>query len=307
MNILHMKYAVEVAKTGSINKAAEALLIAQPNLSRSIRELESELKITIFKRTSKGMSLTSEGEEFIESASRILSQVNYIEKKYHDGLPNKQRFSISVPRASYIADAFISFSSKMSLGPAEFVYKETNSLRTLRNIINGDYRLGIIRFARDYDTYYQDYLNEKKLAYDVVSEFHYVLITSKESSLAQLETIQPDDLKSRIEIAHADPFVPYLPISEIRKDELQNEDGRRIFVFERSSQFELLSNNLDTYMWVSPLPQSIIERFGLVQINCPFNQRMYRDLLIYKNSYKLSEIDKTFLKEIELSKKRCFI
>ena len=36
MNILHMKYAVEVAKLGSLNKAAETLMIATPNISRSI-------------------------------------------------------------------------------------------------------------------------------------------------------------------------------------------------------------------------------------------------------------------------------
>jgi len=41
MNILHMKYAVEVAKAGSLNKASEALLIAVPQISRSIKELEA--------------------------------------------------------------------------------------------------------------------------------------------------------------------------------------------------------------------------------------------------------------------------
>ena len=46
MNILHMKYAVEVARIGSINKASEELLIAQPNLSRSIKELEACLLYT---------------------------------------------------------------------------------------------------------------------------------------------------------------------------------------------------------------------------------------------------------------------
>ena len=53
MNILHMRYAVEVAKYGSINKASEKLLIAQPNLSRSIKELEAELGITIFDRSTR--------------------------------------------------------------------------------------------------------------------------------------------------------------------------------------------------------------------------------------------------------------
>ena len=57
MNILHMKYAVEVARMGSINKAAEQLYIAQPNLSRCIKELEADLGIVIFDRTFKGMKL----------------------------------------------------------------------------------------------------------------------------------------------------------------------------------------------------------------------------------------------------------
>ena len=72
MNILHMKYAVEVAKQGSLNKAAETLLIAQPNISRSIKELEADLGISIFNRSAKGMELTPEGEEFIGYAQSIL-------------------------------------------------------------------------------------------------------------------------------------------------------------------------------------------------------------------------------------------
>lgn len=75
MNILHMKYAVEVAKLGSLNKAAETLIIAQPNISRSIKELEADLGITIFNRSSKGMVLTPEGEEFIRYAKSILKQI----------------------------------------------------------------------------------------------------------------------------------------------------------------------------------------------------------------------------------------
>ena len=68
MNLLHMKYAVEVANAGSINKASEKLLVAQPNLSRCIKELEADLGITIFARTPQGMHLTPDGEEFIRYA-----------------------------------------------------------------------------------------------------------------------------------------------------------------------------------------------------------------------------------------------
>ena len=72
MNILHMKYAVEVAKAGSLNKAAQTLLIAQPNLSRSIRELEADLGIVIFDRSAKGMMLTPEGQEFVGGRHGVL-------------------------------------------------------------------------------------------------------------------------------------------------------------------------------------------------------------------------------------------
>ena len=66
MNILHLKYAVEIAKTGSLNKAAENLYMGQPNLSRAIRELEGSLGITIFERTPRGMRTTPDGEEILQ-------------------------------------------------------------------------------------------------------------------------------------------------------------------------------------------------------------------------------------------------
>ena len=69
MNILHLKYAVSIADNGSINKAAEEIHVAQPNLSRVVRELEADLGITIFQRSAHGMSLTPDGEEFISDAS----------------------------------------------------------------------------------------------------------------------------------------------------------------------------------------------------------------------------------------------
>lgn len=74
MNLLYLKYAVEVARTTSITKAAEALYMGQPNLSRAIKDLEEELGIKIFKRTSKGIVPTEEGEEFLGYARSILSR-----------------------------------------------------------------------------------------------------------------------------------------------------------------------------------------------------------------------------------------
>lgn len=304
MNILHMKYAVEVARLGSLNKAAETLFIAQPNISRSIKELEADLGITIFNRSAKGMVLTPEGAEFISYAKTILNEINEVEMLYKEGAPQKQRFSISVPRACYISEAFAQFSRSLTKDPAEIFYKETNSQRTINNILNHDYKLGIIRYAENYDKYFKAMLEEKGLCYEMVTEFTYSLIMSAESPLAKKERISFDDLPGFIEIAHADPYVPSMPLSKVVKEELPDNVDRRIFIFERASQFDLLQKNPETFMWVSPTPKSMLRRYGLVERKCADNQKVYRDVLIYREGYVLTKLDRQFITDLCESKRR---
>lgn len=307
MNILHMKYAYEVAKAGSLAKASEALLIAVPNISRSIKELEGELGIVIFERTPKGMYLTSDGKEFMNYASNILGQIEQVEKIYKEGKPARQRFSVSVPRASYIAEAFVRFSGTLSTEGAEIYYKETNSQRTIKNLTDRDYDLGIIRYAENYDKYFKTMLHEKGFKYELVTEFTYCLLMSRDNPLAKKEDISFDDLPPFIEIAHADPYVPSLPLSRVVKEELPDNIDRRIFIFERATQFDLLSRNPDTFMWVSPPPADVLERYSLVMKNCSENRKVYRDLLIYKDGYRFTELDKRFISALHASKRECML
>lgn len=304
MNILHMKYAVEVARAGSLSKASEILLIAQPNISRSIKELEADLGITIFDRSAKGMILTGEGEEFINYAKGILKQIEHVENIYKNGSAGKRRFSISVPRASYIAEAFVQFSKTIGTDGAEIFYKETNSQRAIHNMTNHDYKLGIIRYSENYDKYFKAMLDEKGFNYELVTEFSYCLMMSRQSPLCKKEKISFDDLSEYTEVAHADPYVPSLPVSKVMKEELPDNIQRRIFIFERASQFDILSENPDTFMWVSPAPQKLLDRFSLVQRECEDNKKVYKDVLIYKKGYKLTKLDKQFIAELFNAKKK---
>lgn len=304
MNILHMKYALEVARAGSLSKASETLLIAIPNISRSIKELETDLGITIFDRSTKGMYLTPEGEEFISLAKSVISSIEQVENYYKKGYEKKQKFSISVPRACYISEAFAEFSKTLTKEACEIFYKETNSQRTIHNIFNHDYKLGIIRYAENFDKHFKSMLEEKDLAYEMITEFSYVLIMSADNPMASKEVITFDDLTDFIEIAHADPYVPSLPLSKVIKEELPDNIDRRIFIFERASQFELLSKNPETFMWVSPVPQSLLDRYKLIQKKCIDNKKIYKDLLIYRNGYKLTDLDRRFITALCDSKRK---
>ncbi len=304
MNLVHLKYAVEIAKTKSISRAAENLYMGQPNLSRAVKELEESLNITIFQRNTKGITITPEGEEFLHYARRILNQVEEVEAIYKDSHNKKQRFSVCAPRASYISYAFSEFSKGIDTTiPAEIFYKETNSLRTINNIVKGDYNLGIVRYQVGFEKYFKSLFKEKKLTAETISDFKYVLLMSKNHPLAQKDEIKTADLSEYIEVSHADPYVPSLPMIDVKKEELSKHVDKHIFVFERSSQFELLEKVPSTFMWVSPLPEEVKEKYGLIVKKCSdSNEKIYKDVLIYRNGYKLSVIDNRFISEVKAAK-----
>lgn len=296
---MHLKYAVEVAKTKSISKAAENLYMGQPNLSRAIKELEDSLGIIIFSRTTKGISLTPDGEEFLQYAKRILAQVDEVEELYRNGKTHKQKLSVCVPRSSYISAALAEFAKSISLtSPAEIMYKETNSSRTINNILKEEYNLGIVRYQTAFDRYYQNMFEEKNMEHETLTEFSYVLLASANSPLAGKPNVELEELADYIEITHGDPYVPSMPLIDVKKAELSEFVDKRIFVFERGSQFELLEKLPSSFMWVSPVPEDILKKYHLVPLSCRANEKVYKDVLIYKKGYRLSELDRRFIAEV---------
>ena len=74
MTLQQLHYIITIAETGSLNKAAETLYVAQPSLTGSLKELEKELGFHIFSRNGRGVSLTNDGAEFMLYARQLYSQ-----------------------------------------------------------------------------------------------------------------------------------------------------------------------------------------------------------------------------------------
>lgn len=305
MTVTQLRYAITVAKAGSINRAAQELLIAQPNLSRAIRELERTLGFSLFERSSQGMRPTAEGKAFLSDAQALLDQFDALEAKYTGG-SGKNRFSISVPRASYISDAFTRFSDRLKEGGTELFYNETNARAAVENIQKNGYDLGIIRYADEYEPNFRAFLEENRLTGETLVSFSFGLIMSRRNPLADKQTLVLADLSGLTEIAHADHFVPNLDPDEVMKRELLPTDGRRVFVCERASQFELLGNDPSTYMWVSPIPEQVLARYQLVQRQCTDNHRIYHDILIYRRDHVPGTLERMFIQELYENRDRFF-
>lgn len=76
MELRHIRYFMAVADEKNFTRAAEKLMIAQPPLSRQIKDLEEELDCSLFERGSHGIKLTSEGELFYQYSKQILELVD---------------------------------------------------------------------------------------------------------------------------------------------------------------------------------------------------------------------------------------
>ena len=82
MTLQQLKYAVTVAETKNITEASRKVFISQPSLTAAIHELESEMGITIFSRTNKGVTITNEGDEFLAYARQVLDQASLLEEHF---------------------------------------------------------------------------------------------------------------------------------------------------------------------------------------------------------------------------------
>ncbi|MBR5318333.1 MAG: LysR family transcriptional regulator [Peptococcaceae bacterium] len=301
MNLLSLKYAVTVARCGSISGAAEQLAMNQPNLSKAIKELESSLNMTIFQRTSTGVIPTPQGVEFLDSARHILQQIEELEDRYKSEDKRKVAFSVSVPRASYITYAFADFANSLnSIGEFELNFMETNSMEAIQNISRKGYTMGIIRYQSEYDAYFQKMLQEKRLQSELLWEFEYQALMPVRNSLAGKQKISLEDLVPLTEIIHGDWDVPFIPSDEQEQILSVPNQKKKVYVYERGSQFDLLQSIPDSFMWVSPVPEQLLRRYQLVQLGCSeMAGRPFRDVLISPQGYRFSNVEKGFIQRVK--------
>lgn len=95
LDIRHLECFIEVARQKNFSKAAEAMYISQPSISRAIKELEIQLGVTLFYRNTKSVELTDAGDTILEQAQQIVSSFNNITAKLQ-GLAKLQSGKIHI-------------------------------------------------------------------------------------------------------------------------------------------------------------------------------------------------------------------
>lgn len=297
MNILHLRYAIEVERTRSISKAAENLFMNQSNLSRAIRELEQSLGVTLFQRTSKGMTPTVGGEEFLAHAKGIIAEIDRVEALYKQDKSQSARFGVAIPHSAYIGSAFADFSADLPEGVTRLSYKESGAREILEDLLQTDLRLGIIRYPAEYDGAFQALLHEKELHGELIAEHTLRLTLSAADLLAGAEEITPADLAAYTEIGYSDAYIPSLSRTEALQTEQSEFAARRIEVSDQGSCHRLLAATPHAFCMMEAISAKEQVRMGLVQKQCAFGKRC-RDLLVYRKGYRFTAADRRFVEQL---------
>lgn len=144
MTLTQLKYAVTVAGEKSMNEAAKKLFISQPSLSAAIRELETEIGIEIFRRMSRGVVLTPEGEEFIGYARQVTEQCRLIETKYVQKENVRRKFGVSMQHYTFAVNAFVEMVKQFGMEKYEFAVRETKTYEVIEDVKNFKSEVGIL-------------------------------------------------------------------------------------------------------------------------------------------------------------------
>ena len=107
MTLQQLHYAIIISETGSLNKAAEILYVAQPSLTSAIKELEKEVGIAIFHRSGRGVTLTNDGVEFLSYARQVYQQYESLLDKYGKLGNLKKKFGVSTQHYSFAVKTFV--------------------------------------------------------------------------------------------------------------------------------------------------------------------------------------------------------
>ena len=134
MTLTQIQYVLAVAETGTISAAAKRLFIAQPSLTASIKELENELQVTLFRRTNKGVTLTPEGEEFLGYARQVNSQLDLMRERYFGGAPVRRRFCVSTQHYSFAVEAFVALLKEHGGETYDFHLRETQTYEIIEDV-----------------------------------------------------------------------------------------------------------------------------------------------------------------------------
>jgi DNA-binding transcriptional LysR family regulator len=180
----------EVAKHMNITKAAQAMRISQPSLSKHLKMLEEDYKVRLLSRNGKGVQLTEDGAEFLTRINPILAQIKNLEARYLNGSGKRDAGPLQVggtygPSSNILPSLLADYKKSH---PDVAVTLRSNSNGVIHNLVlSGELEVAVCsRPPQSGDLHAEPYVTLKLVAFAAQSD---PIAKKKELNLSDLEKI----------------------------------------------------------------------------------------------------------------------
>ena len=295
MTLQQLKYVDAVASCGSVSEAARRVFATQPTLTEAIRSLEEELRIAIFTRSSRGVSVTREGEEFLASARQILDDAARIQSKYTGKAVRRPQFAVSCQHYAFAVEAFMEVVKVNGADSYDFTLRETVTSEIIDDVARHRSEIGILYLSRRNERALMKILKKEELRFEelFVSRPHVFL--GKHHPLAKKKSgISPKELD-------AYPFISFEQGVEnalyFAEEVMPSIDRKKnIRVRDRATMTNLILG-LDGYTIASGALSRELNGPDIVAVPLKMDD-FIRVGLVLRDGIPLSDAGKAFVEEI---------
>ena len=195
MTLQQLKYVTTIANIGSISEAAKRLFVSQPSLTKAIKELEKEMGITIFDRTNKGITVSTEGERFLGYARQVLEQAALLEEQYKSQSGGKKQFSVSTQHYSFAVNAFVELLKGAGIDQYDVSLRETQTYEIIDDVAHMKSEIGLLYYNDFNRPVLEKLIHTNELTFTELFTAHPHIFIGKTHPLAHKEVVSMDELE----------------------------------------------------------------------------------------------------------------
>lgn len=201
VTLRQIQAVLAVADLGNFTRAAARLNMAQPALSLTIRELEAELGLRLFDRTTRRVELTAAGADFSHAARKLINDLDLAMRNARDLTERKRgRLVVGAPpllAAMFLPRAIADYNRKFPGIEVRLIDTQTD--RIVDKVRSGEADCGVGTFAED-----EDSIERQLLVKDALEVF-----CNKRSPLSKMRQVAWRGLSGQ-------PIIAMTPESSIR-------------------------------------------------------------------------------------------
>ena len=289
MDIQHLKYFVEVAKQRNFTKASQILLVSQPSISKMVKSLEDELKVTLLDRSERQIKLTDAGMVVYEQALKILQSIEDVYASVNE-LVKVKKGTVKLglmPTTGVLLFPNVLAGFKNEYPQIDLQMVEYSAKKLALKVEQGEIDLGITVRPVNSELFETIPLLSEEL----------VVLVDSEHELVERESVRLSDLKKESFILLTDDYA----LHDVVQQECQRS-GFQPTVAYKSSLWDLIGEMVTTKLGISIIPKSMVSRFNhrnvhAISISEPLIQ--WELVLIYKKDKYLSFAAREFIEYVQ--------